>query len=473
MTQTSRQVLQGIGRWVQEFGIQTAPTAQQATVDYTAQLQHAMNETNGPLLFDGWVKVTNMLDCHLNCIPWSIKGARRGGISVGPDFNLSAFAVMRMRTDFFNGGDFIAGFGPQIESFGFSFDQSAAIAAWGTLPTVNPNDPVYVAARNSIITQYPRAIGFVTNGSRPKFKHIYIENGWDGIIADGNQGGADFDHLEVGCLNRCVSFDRDNPQNIGSRDFLRIQMLHQWQFGAGDSAALASLHRDGVAKALYLGDVDGWGIDNLVAHDAQVIVNNPHALLPGQGAPFNGAAGSFIPHQFGRVTMDSIWGVFRFERGWGMLQNYSGQDKLIVTGGYLTVTGPTFNVLNGPAVEVLGTGQCRITGGQLHNRQNDRVGMRVSEGGLLSVNSLDVVGAPGNRSAPMFDQVGASAVLQINDIDTFGVAANWPLVRIGADNTNNYVNMTGNKYHLPQLPTSTALGNYVTPHGVWPTPSDA
>lgn len=472
MTQTSRQMLQGVGRYVQEFGIETSPTPETAPEASMAQLQRAFNETNGMLLFDGWVRVTNMVDCHLNCIPHAYVGARNGGFAVGPDFNMDDVSVLRMRNDFWASvGPFRPWFGAQIGDFGFTFDQSDAA----------------VSGNRADLTEYPRAIGFVGNGVRPKFRHIYMANAWDGIIADGNQGGADIDHIEAGCFNRAVFFDRVAPNPKGSKDFIRIGMLHKWQFGWGESANLATLHQSNLTVALYVGDVDGFGIDNLVVHGGDVFVNNPNALAVGEGAPYPNPVptpgepfqpGSFIPHQFGRVKMDTTNSTFHWQRGWGAVRGYSSQHRMLVTGGTLTLSTPSFNVLNGPAVSVVG-GKCHITGGSIYVRQNrnyaspaQAVGMSVSESGTLSVKGMLAEAGPNmasfERNAPIFDQLGENAALRISEIDVPDTTpGSAPIVRIGTDNTKNYVNAQSMRYRPPQLPASRPLGNYITPHGVW------
>lgn len=400
--------------WLEHYGIVTAASETAATTDYTAQLQAAMDNTRGDLLFSGWIKITDMVSqpstCRLHCPA----GRAYGGLAVWSDFNLSADCVLKSGS----GGE-----GARVGHLTIWFWQSAT----------TPNRAGLVA--------YPWAVDIAV--PRGVIEALRVERGVNGVRGIGNCGGYRIGILELGCYGTNMEID-------GALDFLHVESIHVWPFASADVPALMSIWNDADTTALVLKRCDGWSCDKMASYRAKVELAYTLSALP---AMFNAVqldlAGARLIQTSGRVLIDTLYST---------KATLETAQSITVSGGSLHIGRAIMSSGANPDILVNG-GRLAIQGGELIGLQLGSVFASVSSGNL-SISDTELNWPTGTRSAPFIQQTGGRVVVH-GCIPWITTTASQ-VISVGLDAVGNYIDAIGLKPHTVGLPAGPYSGVYLT-----------
>lgn len=402
---------------LEHWGIVTASTAAAATTDYTTQVQAAFNAAQGDLLFTGWVHITDAVTLPATCRLDSVRGRDRGGFAISTDFNLAAAGVLILPVSD----------GCEIARFGFEFTQAAATAS----------------GLRSDLVAYPPAINMGA-ATRATLGEIRILRGIDGIVGEGNCGGAKIDIIESSCFGRNVVID-------GALDFVHVESIHVWPFGFADNFNLTGIFYDGIGRALVLKKCDGWVCDKLGTFRVPVEIAYPDTHLP---AVFDTVQldgnGSDLLASVGRVMIGKLYATRGTHTGAGIQ----------ITGANVNVGQIVIASSTDPEI-LVSAGRLAINGGTMTSLHLDRVFARVT-GGDLSMTGV-VLSWPstgGARTVPMIDQIGGW--LNLAGCHPTLTTPTSPVIAIATDSLRNFVDASGLQPHTMALPVGALVGDYRT-----------
>lgn len=161
-------------------------------------------------------------------------GRRKTLIRVPATFNLAAAGVFRLEAGEPGG---------EISDMTIEFEQP---------------DAVLIGS----YTQYPPAIN-AQAAPRCKISRMRIALAWDGIDLTGNSGGSSIDDLELSMFNIGIEIH-------GSLDTMRINSLHLWPFGAGNTILTANQRGiNAAAYGIHSGQCDGLCLSNSLIFDVR------------------------------------------------------------------------------------------------------------------------------------------------------------------------------------------------------------
>jgi hypothetical protein len=410
--------------YLEHYGVETASNPDSATVNYTLQVQAAFDNTEGYLIFTGWVKVIDKIIGNPRCTPHCPAGHDVGGFSIHADFNLAASCVYQPST----GG---AVEGGAIGWLGFNFAQ---VAAAGN------------GLRSSIV-QYPWAIGLASPAiTRFVIDFIRIQGCWNGLDMRGNCGGLKVGNVEISAFNQVMNVN-------GPLDFCNFQNIHVWPFGFSSVVNLTNIYYDGVAE-VYFGDVsDGLSISTIASFRVKITCAYRNTILPlkidmvsldGDGARWIQTSGRVLVNQLYSSKTDA-----------------PAVASIQVTGGVLNIAQIMSGGGEQPSSIRVDGGDCRIHGGELLQSELGFPAAEVVSG------SLTVAGVycriSGTRTAPFFKQSG-TGILKLYDIAAPAPSGYFTMVSIATDVGGNYVDLHGlNQAWIMTLPVfaSTVLGTYL------------
>lgn len=400
--------------WLEHYGITTAAAETDAVTDWTAEVQAAMDATEGDLLFSGWVKVTDMLTqpsrCRLHCP----EGRAYGGLAIFNDYNLSAACVLKSGS----GGE-----GARIGHLSIWFWQ--------------PDAP----ANRAALIAYPPAVDIAT--PRGVIEALRVERGINGVVGIGNCGGYRIGILELGCFGKNLEVD-------GALDFVHVESIHVWPFASSALPGLMAIWGDGLTKALVLRHADGWRCDKLASYRAAVEIAYPLSALPALfGAVQLDVAGSNWTQTSGRVMVDQLYST-----------KATGETaaSLTVSGGMLHIGAAIMSSGASPAILVNG-GRLSIRGGELTGLLLASVFARVTSG-FLGISNTEFNWPTGTRTQPFIEQVAGR--LMVEGCVPWLTTNPSPAVKITLDAVGNYVDAIGLAPHSVTLPAGPYSGVYLT-----------
>ena len=408
--------------YLEHFGITTVQDKTSEGTVYTAEVQAAMDATEGELLFTGFVKITDKVICPNRCTIKAPKGRVYGGISVFDDFNLSATCVLQPGT---------AEAGSTIDGLTIWFQQPAA--------------PVNRAA----LTQYPPALD-ISSTARGYIKSIRIEQGWDGISGIGNCGGYKFGIIELGCFNQNFEID-------GALDFMHAQTIHVWPFGFASNSDLLNVYYDGSTVGLELGEVDNFSCSELSVFRAKIILGRA-----GQS--------STLPYQFHSVALDGDGSSITFNGDSSQIGSLYSTKSNSVTAQDITCAGGRHTiqtvqmVVAADASILCSGGYLSIGGGSVQQvGPIDKRALVVNSTGTLSVSNVSMSWIDSARAVPFVDQAGTTSTLRIANCYADGsYTNNEELIRFNSDQTGNYLFCPDLLPHTANINGAWVLGYYDT-----------
>lgn len=158
-----------------------------------------------------------------------------------------------------NGGNLIGmGIGRSIFSIKSTFNMAATcVVKMGTSENSSLIDKIGFECQQpatgvrAAMNQYPYMIGH-PGIPRVRIGHVRFSRAWNGIDASLNAGGATYDFVESGCLNRSLYID-------GALDTMNVGRFRVWPFGIGPAGdgGTGDVYRDGVTRAALIGRCDG------------------------------------------------------------------------------------------------------------------------------------------------------------------------------------------------------------------------
>lgn len=359
--------------YVEHYGVVSSTSIGGAVngTDYTTLVQSALNATTGDLLFNGWVKITDMVTIPAYVRPHSTRGHDAGGIAVKSDFNMMATDIVKMVVSSTEGGT--------IGDFG--------------IYCLQPTTP----ANRAACVQYPWA--FNTGGATRVFiDRLRIAGAWDGFRATGNSGGLGASLLEIGALNR--PFDTQGA----ALDFIKIENIRLWSYGLTTVDQLA-VYSDMAGLGSTLGRVDGLHIDSfqiyksVLTNDQGVDALGGNSMdllhLDGDGARFVNKSGKLLLSKLvSSKTNASTLPTIQVQAGFF-------ECAKIYTGGS-----------EAQIIEVTG-GEANFYGGQLFSNEIANIGATVSAGKLGLYDIAFKLGGTG-RTVDYIQQSGTGILQMVN-----------------------------------------------------------
>jgi len=378
--------------YAQHYGIFPSDLRNGTTTDYTAHVIDAVNNTDGELIFTGWVKITDKVICPNTCRLNVPAGRAYGGFSIRTDFNLAAGCVLQFGT-----GET----GPTMGDFGMWFEQPAS------------------PANRAALIAYPPAIDISTT-PRGTINSLRIEQGIDGIKGIGNCGGFKFGTLELGCFGTDIAID-------GALDFVQCDSIHIYPFGFASNTFKTAIFYDGVGYAANLGRVDNWTCDKFSSYRKKIAL-----------ADTGGTAR--LPYVFNAIGLDGDGARLLLGAGDSLISNlYSVKTGLptvadiVVTAGRHAITNASISGGGTVSVDVQG-GELSIDG-RIHNT-NNAVSPIIVSSGKLTLDSTVLEWTDAVRTAPFVLQSG-TGILRAAGLSA-PVATVGEAIRFTTDLVENY-----------------------------------
>lgn len=401
--------------WLEHWGVVTSATKGGATVDYTSQVQAAMNWTEGELLFSGWVKITDKVVCPNRCRLRVPEGRGNGGFAIRTDFNLAASCVLQPGT---------SEPGATIDDFGMWAEQ--------------PADP----ANRAALIAYPPAIDIGTVAiPRGIITSLRLEGFIDGIVGVGNCGGYRFGILELGCFGKNIHLD-------GGLDFIHAESIHVWPFGSAGNSFLTDIFYDGTTEAGRFGRLDNFVCDKFSTFRAKLVLDDNTA--------------DRLPCTFNSVGLDGDGARLILGKGTTQINNLYSTKTSTPTVADIVCGGGTHYISNismtgGSSVSVSVTaGDLTISNGRIYNNDSAKKGAEVT-GGRLLLENLALEWPATARTAPFVHQVGGQ--LSVKDC-TAVHAVVGEIVRFDVDNLLNQVDGASLSPHTITYNPEWLLGRY-------------
>lgn len=344
------------------------------STDDTAAFQAALDDTsdNTVIFPAGAAKITGQLlvPNHKELIGC---GVAKSYFSIGPDFDMAASGVVKMGTSENMG---------LIDKIGFVFEQPAS---------TNRTDMI----------QYPAAIDH-HNTPRVRIGHVRFSRAWNGIRATGNTGGATYDWIECGALNKGLVID-------GALDTVNLGRFRAWPFGMSANAGPGVVYRDGKTIAVEVGKCDGL--------EGEVQAFQCAVVFTGAGASSAGRHLSSIHLDGDDATLTVHSGVLNIDYLYTTKSTSDGPNhNIFVDGESSYVTISTIDMVSSQARQsiLVSGGTLAINGGRIDARSLS-VQAALVTGGSFICRNVELV-AMGARSVPYIDcpQNGPAVILQNN-----------------------------------------------------------
>lgn len=344
----------------------------------------------------GRAYITDMLQVKRNRQLIGI-GVSLSVFSIKADFNLSAPGIVRMGTSENTG---------LIDKIGFEFYQ----------PDSTDRDDMIC---------YPYAVCH-RGIPRVRIGHIRISRGWNGIDASLNAGGATYDWIECGTLNKGLYID-------GALDTMNIGRFRVWPFGMSAYAGAGVVYRDGQTKAAVIGKCDGLEGEIHAFSAAVDFIGSEasagrhlHALhLDGDGSWLRVLAG-VLDISYLYCTKSGASGLPH-----SILLDGSGTPDVRIANLDLRSSQQTQSI-------VVNTGALTINGGQIDHRDTD-VEAALVQGGSLTIRNTKLVALGARTKA----YVAGTEALTVQNCNAPANGGSGVLVQLMADHPDHMI--TGNK----------------------------
>ncbi|WMS41704.1 DUF2793 domain-containing protein [Acuticoccus sp. MNP-M23] len=389
----------------------------------TGALIRAFTSGRNVYLDTGTYYVTDQLTS--GAIYQRVFGAGRGKavIKVDNQFRMNAAGVIKLSHSF-----------TSLEDFTIDFDQSSA------------------SSRATLI-QYPAAVNLVDR-TRVRLARLRFQRAYNGVLADGNCGGAIFDDVECGSFN--IGF-----KVAGSLDTVELRNCRVWPYDFAGSAVLYGIYSDGATYGFRIGECDDLKMTNCTPFRSRILFEKT-----GTKAPFGTVNGlaldgrySSIEMQDGQITISGLYA-----------STDVANDKFIFqTGGSLAISDFRFStntISNVPMVHVAGLeASCLI--------QNGRALMGASataEGFLVAAGKLTVSNVSFSLN-PTVTRATAACIRQAADgqLTAFGNTVNGPstgsgrFIWVQTDGHHSVFGNDSNGWAL-DFPALRTLGTYGPNH---------
>ena len=399
---SARQMMADVAEWIQDNQMWVSARYYGATgdgtTDDTAALQSALDTGKNVLIERGTYLVTAELLTKANYQRVHGAGRNETIIEVKSGFDLTDSGVFHV--------DHLL---CEIADLTVRFDQSSA------------------TDRASLVA-YPPAIycDGASAGRRLRGFRLRFEAAYEGVVMNGNAGGALFDDIECGSLHRGFVAD-------GTLAVVELRRWHVWPFGfAADTTLFDGIYQDGNTVAWRMGKMDALKMVSCIS-------------LRGKFETFEGV-GSRGP--FGEITglsMDQQSAVIDIAAGElnvaGFYSTKNGaSDYYLKVSGNAQVTLSSYDMGTGgassePLIEVTG-GVLTMGNGIVGTGAHDNTILSVS-GGECLVSNTRFFGTDIARSNPLIEQssTGTLSLTGCRFTPTISAGSGTAL-SVGADGTH-------------------------------------
>lgn len=408
--------------YLEHWGVETSVNKDAPTVDYTTQINKAVQSVTGEIIMTGWVKVTDQIAQENGSRLTCPMGAQHGGFSIFTDFNAAAGSVLRPGT---------AEPACANGNIGFRFEQ--------------PTSPANRAALNS----YPAAID-IGGLARVSFEHIRIEGAEVGVLGATNCGGHYIERLEGSAYDALYRVNE-------AMDAVKVGALHYWRFGL--TTDQAALFEDGASYAMDLERVDAFQCGLMTTFNAQARFNDDAGVVehPYQISVANlDGSNSGVSILDGSVSFGSI--------AFAQSELSDATDRSITAAGDSRVyIGHLSGRLDGSAA-ILSVGDSLVVIDQTDVRDVDpnRTVFQANDNSHMVLRS-NVWSWDGSvaRTQPIARQNVATASMEIGPVTVDGVTgAGQEIIRYQGDNPRNYLNCGNINPHTAFFSLQSSEGFY-------------